>query len=111
MLRKLGPSALLLVLFGSCSSSGAGRAARMRTVDTSAMITLDNAVAIAQAQVPNGFAIEAVLEVEDDDEQEPPAYEVVFWVPATQQVIEVEVHAMTGAVLEVEVEEDGDGED
>ncbi len=61
--------------------------------------------------MPGGFAVEAGLEIEDDDEVEPAAYEVVLYVAKDEQMIEVEVDAYTGDVLEVEVQEDGDEEE
>ena len=97
-----------LVVLASCGSSD--RLSRMAGLETDQMITLSEAIDVAAAEVPDGFVIEAVLEVEDDDENEPPAYEVVLYVRAEEQLIEVEVDAFSGEVLEVEVGED-DGED
>lgn len=82
----------------------------MRSVDTNRFIPLGEALQIAQKEVPDGFPIEAELEIEDDDEEEPAAYEVGLYVASREQMVEVEVDAVTGAVLEVEIEED-DGED
>jgi len=110
MLRAAALLASWLIMVASCNSSP-GRLARMSALDTSAMIPLADAIAIARDRVPGGFPVEAALELEDDDENEPPAYEVVLYVAAEQQLIEVEVHAITGEVLEVEVQEDGDAED
>jgi uncharacterized membrane protein YkoI len=83
----------------------------MASLDQSSVISLSEALAIAQQDVPGGFVVEAALELEDDDEQEPPAYEVVLYVAADNQIIEVEVHAITGEVLEVEIEDDGDDDE
>ena len=111
MPRTLLLSALLAVMAMGCSSGPSKRLAALEGVDTTGMITLARALEIAQGRVPDGFALEAKLELDDDDENEPPAWEVALYVAAQAQVIEVEVHAMTGAVLEVEVEEDGAEED
>lgn len=97
-----------LVAVAGCGSSD--RLSRMAGLETDQMITLSEAIDVAAAEVPDGFVIEAVLEVEDDDENEPPAYEVVLYVRAEEQLIEVEVDAFSGEVLEVEVGDD-DGED
>jgi uncharacterized membrane protein YkoI len=74
------------------------------------MISLIEAVTVAHKAVPDGFAIEAELEMEDD-EGEPPAWEVLLYVGADGRLIEVEVHAYTGAVLELEVESEGEGDE
>lgn len=75
------------------------------------MIGLVQAIEIAQAKVPTGVPIRAELEVEDDDDNEAPAYEVQLWVADTRQLMEVEVHAYSGIVLEVEVENGDDDDD
>ena len=96
----------------SCSNEGNKTLALMGDMDTSALITLGDAIDIAVAEVPGSFAVEAELEIEDDDgENEPPAYEVVVYVQSTSQLIEVEVHAISGAVLEIEVEDEDDDDD
>ena len=107
MLRNALLTAFLVTIFCACNSSSSFLD-QMRQMDTATMLTLSDALAIAQTEVPGGFAVEAELEIEDDDENEPPAYEVVFYVPADDQLVEVEVHAFTGEVLEVEDEDEGD---
>lgn len=81
--------------------------------DTTGFIPIAQAIATAQEKVPGGVAVAAMLEIEED-EPEPPAFEVVF-VSADKKWVEVEVDAKTGAVLEVETEgegaDDDDGED
>ena len=109
---RLMSSIVVAMCLAACQGGGGGpRASALRSLDLSAMIALDEAVAIAQPQVPNGAPVGAVLEVEDDDENEPPAWEVSFFVAGMNQVISVEVHAHTGAVLEVEVEDDEPDDD
>lgn len=87
----------------------------MKKVDTSKLIGLAKALEIAKAKVPSGVPISAELEIEDEDEKEPPAYEVKFYVSGSDKITEVEVHAMTGKVLEVEqegaVDDEDDGDD
>ncbi len=101
------------VILAGCQSTGSSQLALMEGIDTTNMISLADAVAAAQVEVPDGFAIEAVLEIEDDDENEPAAWEVVFHVAGQNQIVEVEVDAYDGHVVEVEIGEDGedDGED
>lgn len=106
-------AALLAVgLFAGCGNKYSKiTLAQLDGVDTSRFITLAEAVDIAQNEVPDGFAIEAILEIEDDDEDEPPVYEVALFVDGSNEIIEVEVHAETGAVLEVETRENGEDDD
>lgn len=108
-IRALG--AVCFVILVGCQGPGSSQLALMDGVDTSQMITLADAVAAAQERVPDGFAIEAELEIEDDDENEPPAWEVVFHVAGDNQIVEVEVDAFDGRVLEVEIGEDGEDDD
>lgn len=93
---------------GACEGAGSSRAALMADMDLSTLVTLDEARAIAQEQVPDGYLIGAELEIEDDDENEPPAWEVSYFVQGSTQIMEVEVHALTGEVLEVEIEDDSE---
>jgi hypothetical protein len=51
-----------------------------------------------------------LYDVWEEDEPEPPAFEVVF-VSADKKWVEVEVDAKTGAVLEVETEGEGGDDD
>ncbi|MBI2896605.1 MAG: PepSY domain-containing protein [Deltaproteobacteria bacterium] len=104
--------ALVFALATSCSGSGASskRAALLADVDFGSLVGLAEAIAIAQEEVPGGIPVEAGLEIEDDDENEPAAYEVALFDPGTNELIEVEVDAATGDVLEVEVEDDADEE-
>ena len=111
MLRIAILFAFSTLILTSCQNVASDRLALMGATDTTLMLDLSEAVAIAQEQVPNGFAMAVELELEDDDENEPPAYEVLFYESAEDQLIEVEVHAFTGDVLEVEVEEDGGDDD
>jgi uncharacterized membrane protein YkoI len=104
----LGGLGAILALCSCDPSTSSTRLAVMSGVDTAEMITLQDAVAAALEEVPGGFAVEVALEIEDDDEVEPAAYEVVVYVDADQQMIEVEIDAYSGDVLEVEIEEDGD---
>lgn len=98
-----------LALAGCNSTSGNGHVARSGDLDTTGMITLEQAVAAASAAVPGGWAIEAELEIED--EGEPPAYEVVFHIPGAAYVTDVEVDAYTGEILEIENDTEVDDED
>jgi|GEM_PF-5976732 len=100
----LACAALLLLLVAACSATSDGQRSALTSANVPDMISLIDAVTIAQAEVPDGMAVEAELELEDDDD--PPAYEVVFFVRDATQLIEVEVHAFTGEVLEVEVDDD-----
>lgn len=111
MFRSLAPVALILFLAGCTASSD--EIAAMRGLDTGSMVSLAEAIQIAKKEVPDGFPIEAELEIEDDDEEEdePTAYEVVLYVADLDVLMEVEVDAFTGAVLEVEVEDEGDDHD
>ena len=108
---------LVAILFVAGLAAGCGNKyskitlAQLDGVDTSQFITLAEAVDIAQLEVPDGFAVEAILEIEDDDENEPPAYEVSLFVDGRNEIIEVEVHALTGEVLEVGVREDGEDDE
>lgn len=77
--------------------------------DTTGFIPMGQAIAAAQEKVPGGFAVAAMLEIEED-EPEPPAFEVVF-VSADRKWVEVEVDAKTGEVLEVESEGEGGDDD
>ncbi len=97
---------VLFVLFAACDTSSSRRGARMGDLDTSTLITLERALEIARGEVPEGFPVEAELELEDSDEDEPPAWEVELFVKGDNQLVEVEVHAQTGEVLEIEVEGD-----
>jgi uncharacterized membrane protein YkoI len=99
------------LLAAGCQSNPAHTARALAAADLATMIPLTEALSIAQTEVPDGVAVGAVLEVEDDDEKEPPAWEVSFFVAGANQVIDVEVDAVTGAVLEVEVEDDGPDDD
>lgn len=103
---------LAAATLSSCTGSGASskRAALLADVDFDSLIGLPAAIAAAQAEVPDGIPVEAELELEDDDENEPAAYEVALFDPGTNELIEVEVDAATGEVLEVEVEDDADEE-
>ena len=103
--------ALTAGLATSCNGSSSSRLSAMRQLDTDGMLTLAEALAIAQEAVPDGYPVGAGLELEDDDEEEPPAYEVSLYLAADDQILEVEIHAFTGAILEMEVEEDGGEED
>jgi len=101
-------SLTILGLTSSCSSAGSSRAALMAQMDLSTLVPIADALAIGQAQVPGGVPAGVELELDDDDENEPPAWEASFFDPASGQIIEVEIHAMTGQVLGLEVEDDGD---
>lgn len=100
-----------LAAAAACEPAPAHTARALAAADLAAMIPLADAVTIAAPHVPGGTAVGAVLEITDDDEREPPAWEVSFFVAGSNQVIDVEVHAITGAVLEVEVEDDGPDDD
>jgi len=88
------------------SNDSRAQALMSGSVDHGDLITLARAVELAHAEIPGAFALEAELELEDDDENEPPAYEVTLLVLDDGRVLEVEVHAQTGAVLEIEEEDD-----
>lgn len=105
-----GGAVLAALVIASCNSSGSSvQLAVMSGVNTAEMISLQDAVAAALERVPGGFAVEVGLEIEEDDEErEPAAYEVVIYVEADQKMVEAEVDAYTGEVLEVEVQEDGE---
>lgn len=103
--------ALAAGLATGCNGSSSGRLAAMRQLDTAGMLSIAEALAIAQEAVPEGYPVSVALEVEDDDEEEPPAYEVSFYLSAEDQILEVEVDAFTGAILEMEIEEDGGEEE
>ena len=106
------PVLLCIALLLGCSSSApSATAAKLAKLDVESFISLGAALEIAQKEVPNGFAIEAELEVEDEDENEPPAFEIEFFVAGENQIIEVEVDAKTGEVLEVEVEDDDEDDE
>jgi hypothetical protein len=77
--------------------------------DTTGFIPIAQAIATAQEKVPGGVAVAAQLEIEDD-EPEPPSFEVVL-VSADRKWVEVEVDAKTGAVLEVETQGEGHDDD
>ena len=105
---------LFLVL--GCATALAGcesesRLDLMQSADTASLIPLREALQIAQKEVPDGFPVEAELEIEDDDEREPAAYEIGLYLATEQQIVEVEVDAVTGAVLEVEEEEEEEDDD
>lgn len=107
-MRHVRPLPLFAGLaLAACQPSADTHTARaLERADLTTMIALGDALSIAQGQVPGGVPVGAVLEVTDRDEQEPPAWEVSFFVAGSNQVISVEVHAESGAVLEVEVEDD-----
>lgn len=107
MQRFLLVIAVALGLAG-CEGSGSSRAALMADMDLSTLVTLEEAMAIAQNEVPGGYPVGSVLELEDDDEDEPPAWEVSYFVQGSNHILEVEVHALTGEVLEVEIEDDAE---
>ena len=107
-MRNLQLAALLLL---GCQSGTGTSVAALQAADLTSMITLEDAMAAASGQVPGGMPISVVLELEDDDENEPPAWEVSYFVPGTNQIIDVEVDAHTGSVIEVSVEEDGPDDD
>jgi len=112
MIRTTWLGAALALALGCHGSSPGRRAAQLSGMDLDGIVTLQDALAAAQAEVPDGIAIGAQLEIEDDDEVEPAAWEVSFFVPGDDQVIEVEIDASSGDVLEVEIEEDaGEQED
>ena len=88
-------TAVLAAMLMSCNSTPSLSVALLSAADMDSMVPLTEAVAIAQEHVPGGVAVEAKL-----------------FVAGQNQLLAVEVHAMTGAVLEVEVGEDGpDDED
>ncbi|MCC7381006.1 MAG: PepSY domain-containing protein [Deltaproteobacteria bacterium] len=100
-------SALALPLLPACSPGlGSVSSALMSRTDTSKLIPIERAISAATARVA-GTPIAAVLEIDDQDEPEPPAYEVVIFASDTGDMMEVEVHAETGEVLEVERADDG----
>lgn len=101
---------MIALAFGlaGCEGAGSTRAALMADMDLSSLVTLEEAMAIAQTEVPDGYPIGTELELEDDDENEPPAWEVSYFVQGQGHIIEVEVHAFSGEVLEVEIEDDED---
>ena len=103
--------AVLLLALAGCSGGSSSTAAALSEMDLENMLTLDDALAIARAEVPDGYTIGAELELEDDDEDEPPAWEVSLFVPGSATIMEVEIHYQTGEVLEVEVEDDGPDDD
>ena len=70
-----------------------------------AKITLREAVEIALKKIPNGKAVEAELETEDDGIE----YEVE--IIAEGKHMKVEIDPTTGAVKEVEAEKDEEGDD
>ena len=95
------------VLLVSCGNgTGSLSSSLLTDLDTSQLISMSRAAEIAVAEV-GGFAVRAELELEDDDENEPPAWEVTVFVSGANDLMEVEVHAMSGEVLEVEVSDDG----
>src|SRR5687768_10730269 len=104
MARAALLSAVLVML--SCNSGPGSRLSLLAATDMSDMVSLVEAVAIAEAQVAGGVAVEAALEIEEPDEGDPPAYEVMVFVAAETQLYGVEVDARTGAVLEIEVGDD-----
>ncbi len=107
----VGSVLFLLVTPGCGNSPWHGKLQALSSFDTAGTIPITEAIGIALEYLGGGFAIEAELEIEDDDENEPPAYEVVVYLQAESMLMEVEVHAKTGQVLEVEVAEEGDHED
>jgi hypothetical protein len=105
-------SCLVLCAAAACQGAPAGRSvAALQALDLASFISADEALARAAGQVPDGIAVAVNLEVEDDDEQEPAAWEVSYFVPGRNQIVDVEIDAVSGAVLEVEVEEDGPDDD
>ena len=103
---------LLVALLAIGCQSGTGTSvAALQAADLGTMITLEDALAASAGRVPGGTPISVVLELTDDDENEPPAWEVSYFVAGANQIVDVEVHAHTGEVLEVEVEEDGPDDD
>jgi uncharacterized membrane protein YkoI len=105
------PRLLIAILAIGCQGSTGTSVAKLQSADLTTMITLEDAMAAAAGHVPGGMAISVTLELTDDDENEPPAWEVSYFVPGSNQIIDVEVHAVTGEVLEVSVEEDGPDDD
>jgi len=73
--------------------------------DVSQYIAIDDAIASARAEVPDGTVLEAALEIEDDAD-EPSTFEVLLLRSEEAKLIEVEIDAVTGEVLEVSHEDD-----
>jgi uncharacterized membrane protein YkoI len=103
-------SVALSSLVACTNGTGTVSSAAMAEIDPSQLISIAEAIEIARGEV-SGVAVAAVLEIEDDDENEPPAYEVVIFEEGTKAMKAVEVHAETGAVLEIETADEAEGED
>jgi uncharacterized membrane protein YkoI len=102
---------LVVLLLPGCQSGTGASVAALQAADLGTMISLEDALAAAAGHVPGGTPISVVLELTDDDENEPPAWEVSYFVAGSNQIIDVEVDAHTGRVTEVSVEEDGPDDD
>lgn len=84
--------------------------------DTSTFITLDRAKAIALSEV-SGTIIKAELDDEDyydddsddDDDDDFPKYEIE--IRKDNKLYEIKIHAITGKVIEVDLEDDEDSDD
>ena len=95
------------ILALSAAGCGGGDTSQGSTGDRGDLISEEEAVAIAQAEVPGGAFVHAEFDTEDADEAEP-RWEVEFYVAAEDAIVQVEVHAVTGEVLEIKVEDDED---
>lgn len=107
-MKKLIGLMVLAVVAGCVSDTGSTRAsltgpelADLIAAD-SPLMTMDDAIAIAQMEAPAG-AILAVIELDIEEEDgEPIAWDSLFYVGG--ELLEVEVGGFDGAILEVEDE-------
>ena len=74
---------------------------------TSELITVERAMSIALSEV-GGTVIKAEFD-DDDDDDDTPKYEIK--VRKDNQIYEVKIHAITGRVLKVELDDDDDDDD
>jgi uncharacterized membrane protein YkoI len=99
--------ALSAFALASCGS-GPITASTIASLDTSAMIPVTDAIAIASNELPGGFVASAMLDLEDgtekDEENEPLSYEVAIFVESTGELWHVGVDAKTGEIVEKEIE-------
>ena len=95
------------ILALAAAGCGGGDTSQSSTSVRGDLISEVEAIAIAQAEVPGGAFVRAELDLADDDEAEP-RWELEFYVAADDAIIQVEVHAVTGEVLEIKVEGDED---